>query len=113
MRHRSEKHLSWIRGLPCVVCRNNTATEAAHVRLADGRVGKPITGIGIKPDDCWVVPLCHTHHAQQHEKGEIGFWFNYAIDPIIIALALWQASGDQMRGERIISRVRDLSRGVL
>lgn len=108
MRVKSPKHLDWIRSLPCTVCENPHETEAAHVRMSEASVGKPITGIGIKPDDSWVTPLCGVCHRQQHEEDERRFWFRYGINPIRLALALWQASGDYERGLIILKHARTL-----
>lgn len=105
MRDKSANHLDYIRQLPCVICGDNTCTEAAHVRYGDARVAKPLTGIGIKPDDCWTVPLCSEHHRDQHKRGEYRWWKGLRIDPVFLALALWRASGDIEDGEAIIRHV--------
>ena len=44
-RQHDEKHLAFIRTLPCVVCGNDIETEAAHIRMMDPTVAKPMTGI--------------------------------------------------------------------
>ena len=102
MRAKFPKHLDFIRQLPCVVCHDNTATEAAHLRYGDRRAAKPQTGMGIKPDDCWTLPLCSKHHAEQHTMGERIFWSRGAVDPVFLALALYRVSGDHELGEQII-----------
>lgn len=103
-RQHSPKHLDFIRSLPCVICKDTTATEAAHIRFADRTVDKRQTGKGEKPDDCWTVPLCSGCHRAQHEFGEIDFWGADPppYDPIRIALALWRVSGDYAAGCRIV-----------
>lgn len=103
MRRLSEKHLNYIRQLPCTICGDTTAVEAAHVRFADPRAAKPITGIGIRPDDLWTVPLCGRHHRQQHLIGERTFWQSVGKDPIFLALALWANSGDHDAGCKIVN----------
>lgn len=101
------KHLAFIRTLPCLCCGDNITVEAAHVRYADARVGKPITGMGTKPDDAFCLPLCNSHHRQQHEVGnERVFWAKYGIDPILISLALFRVSGDHEVGEQIVHASR-------
>jgi hypothetical protein len=100
-RQHSEKHLRFVRGLPCCVCHDNTSTEAAHVRFASPEYGKRYVGKGEKPDDRWCVPLCGRHHRAQHEIGEREFWLTAGIDPIRLASDLWECSGDQEQGERI------------
>jgi len=69
-------HLAWLRTLPCSVpkCRAPAPSEAHHVRLGtDG-------GTGLKPSDKWAVPLCHRHHRQLHQVGQVTFNSLHAID---------------------------------
>lgn len=101
-RQHNEAHLKFVRGLPCIVCLDNTATEAAHVRMADTRADKRMVGLQEKPDDCWTLPLCGDHHRVQHEMTEKKFWDFGVVDPIFICLALYRVSGDHEAGERII-----------
>ena len=103
MRAKKPAHLAYVRQLPCIICNNNIETEACHIRFADPSVGKPITGIGIKPDDWWVVPMCGAHHHEQHHIGnEKFFWKLWSIDPIRTAMALYLASGNVEKGEQIV-----------
>ena len=41
--------------------------------MADSGSQKPITGIGIRPDDCWALPLCNDmpHGTARHRRGDI------------------------------------------
>ena len=106
-RQHAGKHLDFIRGLPCLICMDNTATEAAHVRSASRRLGKRHVGLGEKADDCWTVPLCGVHHRLQHKVGEYKFWEKVRVNPHIVSLALWAATGDQGRGEQIVRENSD------
>lgn len=64
---RSEKHLKFVRSLPCLI-HGTTPSEAAHIRtFTDG-------GTGLKPSDHFTVPLCSKCHREQHHEGEITFW---------------------------------------
>jgi hypothetical protein len=108
-REHNEKHLRFIRGLPCVVCRNDIQTEAAHVRFSCADVGKINPGVGAKPHDKWTVPLCGEHHRMQHAWNEPAFWRAAGKDPIRIAQDLWAHSGDQEMGERIVRGVQLLA----
>ncbi len=90
-------YLAWIRTLPCVLCGDDVTTEAAHLRLAIRTLNKPITGMGIKPDDLWTLPLCHVHHETQHRVGEAVFWNSFIIDPGLMCLALWQVQFDRQK----------------
>lgn len=100
-----EAHLRFIRSLPCLVT-GTRPVEAAHVRYADMRYGKRITGAGEKPDDHWVVPLSPDMHRDQHKHDERTWWASKGIDPLMVALALWRASGDEDVCEQIIREAR-------
>ncbi len=102
-RRHNKAHLDFIRGLPCIICGDNTTTEAAHLRFSDRRAAKPQIGMGEKPDDRWTIPLCGKHHRLQHSKGEESFWLDSKKDPIFVALALWGCTGDQESGELILN----------
>lgn len=101
-RIKNDKHLDYIRSLPCVVCGNNIETEAAHLRMSCIEIGKRSTGKSEKPSDCWTVPLCGRHHREQHSVSERFFWHEYKIDPFRIAAFLYALSGDFEAGESII-----------
>ena len=100
-RQHSDKHLDFIRSLPCCICGDDTTVEAAHIRFACAEVGKRMVGKGEKPDDIWTVPLCGEHHRTQHKIGERRFWHEFGRDPIKIALALWAHTGIHEVGAQI------------
>lgn len=101
-RQKSASHLDFVRSLPCLICGDNTSTEAAHIRFADRRAAKRQTGMGEKPDDIFSIPLCGLHHRAQHLLSEREFWNGVGIDPIFIALALNRVAGQHELGEQII-----------
>lgn len=101
----NEAHLKFVRSLPCIVSKDNTSTEAAHIRFTDMRVAKNNAGVGAKPDDFFVVPLSSEEHRKQHAGREQDYWFKAGIDPILIALALYAVSGDYERGYEIVMNV--------
>ena len=109
-RRQEQNHLAYIRQLPCAVCGKRGGVEAAHLRLAAPTYGKGNTGMGTKPDDCWVVPLdsgCHRTNADsQHAGSEVEFWSRHGIDPFLLALKLHAVSGDVDAGEEIIQTAR-------
>jgi len=83
---RDKDHLAFIRQLPCIWC-NAYEVIAAHIRKGtDG-------GTGLKPGDCWTVPLCNKDHAEQHRIGEPAFFGNMD-DVRQLARNLWLLSGD-------------------
>ena len=100
-------HLDFIRSLPCVICGRSDDTHAAHIRAACPALGKRETGAGEKPSDAWTVPLCGDHHVfgqdAQHGRGELRWWIEHNINPFILALALYRASGDHETAENIIA----------
>lgn len=85
---RNASHLRWVRGFDCACmdkpgmgCVGNI--EAAHVRTGtDG-------GLGVKPSDCFAIPLCSAHHQLQHRIGEAEFERIMEIDMRAIADLLW------------------------
>ena len=101
-----DKHLAFIRGLPCLVCKNNIETEACHIRMRDPSIAKPMTGIGNKPHDKYTVPLCGKCHREQHSGSEHRFWVQRGIDPVKTALALYSVSPDYEAGMQIIDASR-------
>ena len=101
-RQKSEAHLGFIRSLSCIVCLDNTSTEAAHLRYADRKVGKRQVGKGEKPDDKWALPLCGEHHREQHAMNEREFWLQKGINPLMVSLALWAATGNHELAEEIV-----------
>lgn len=86
-RERDNKHLDYIRSLPCCIC-GGIDTEAAHIRTGAPEHGKPSTGMAEKPSDKWAVPLCNRHHREQHSMKELEFWKCHGINPFILAMTL-------------------------
>jgi hypothetical protein len=85
-REQDEAHLKWLRTLPCCICRDNTSTEAAHLRVGSINDGKRETGMAEKSSDKWALPLCGRHHREQHSMNEMAFWASYGIDPLALAM---------------------------
>jgi hypothetical protein len=99
-RDKRPDYLALVRRCPCLGCDHDQKCEAAHVRYMATlqRDIKPITGIGIKPDDLWALPLCAGCHHRQHEIGEHVFWDGLGLNPLTIAMDLWGCfSIEQMR----------------
>lgn len=100
---RDERHLAFIRSLPCLL--SGGPAEAAHVSYKDPDYGKTGRGIGQKEGDNWTVPLSHEHHMRQHSMGEKQFWNEVGIDPCSIAQQLWECTGDRDRALVIIASI--------
>lgn len=108
-RQKDNNHLDFLRQLECVICLDNTTTEAAHIRYAEPKLGKRQTGMGEKPDDAFALPLCGAHHREQHTGNERAWWAGKEIDPVALALALYRISGDHEAGSQIIQAQRNSS----
>ena len=59
-RERNNAYLAWIRTLPCVACKREGRSEAAHVGT-DG-------GMSQKASDLTCIPLCSDCHTQQPDS---------------------------------------------
>lgn len=106
-RARNDKHLAFIRQLPCICCGSDTETEAAHIRFAERMVCKSNPGMASKPDDAFVLPMCGRCHREQHSMNERDFWKRKGIDAIKAALALWYWTGDVDACLVVIQATRD------
>ena len=83
-RHRDKNHLRFVAGMPCVICAR-TPSDAHHLRFVQPRA------MGRKTSDEFTVPLCRTHHRDNHRFGdEPGWWAKSGIDPLQVAGKLWQ-----------------------
>ncbi len=105
-REEDPAYLAYVRTLPCLICRRPGPSDPAHLRSAARQYGKPPTGMGEKPSDCWVLPLCRTHHDDQHRNNELAWWQRQGVgDPFGLAVALYASRPVQTRPRRQ-SRVR-------
>jgi hypothetical protein len=109
-RERNEQHLKFIRSLRCCIC-GAPNPDPAHIRAASPLHGKRETGGSEKASDKWCTPLCRDHHAEQHAAAErsegagaeLTWWARKGIDPFGLALALFDASGDDEIADGILS----------
>jgi hypothetical protein len=81
-----QAHIGWIKQQPCCICGDNTSVEPAHLRVGSINDDKRETGMGEKPSDKWVLPLCGQHHRMQHRMNEMEFWASHNIDPFALAM---------------------------
>ena len=77
------RHQCCVNGCPGV------PIQVAHVRSAAN------SGIGIKPSDASAIPLCASHHTQQHSIGQTAFERLYKIDLTELAQAFVRISPDK------------------
>jgi len=87
-REENPQHRKWVRGFKCCVDNGECSLriECAHVR------GGTDGGMGKKPSDKFTIPLCDTHHAEQHRIGEAPFAKRYGLNLLEIAARLWAQS---------------------
>ena len=86
VRLRDKDHRQFVAGHPCLVCGRSPA-DAHHLRFAQPRA------LGRKVSDEFTVPVCRVHHRELHRHGdEREWWKAIDIDPLPIALKLWQGS---------------------
>jgi hypothetical protein len=85
-REHDKGYLAHTRLQPCIVgpilggCEGRI--DPAHLRFGEAKVGRLNPGLGKKPDDRWVLPLCRKHHEAQHAAGnERRWWAEVGIDP--------------------------------
>ena len=82
-RSRDREHVKSVAKHPCLICGRRPA-DAHHLRFAQSRA------LGRKVSDEFTVPLCRGHHREVHHCGDEAAWWNKAaIDPTVIARALW------------------------
>lgn len=105
-----ERHLAWLRTLPCTVTGIMAGIEAAHIRYPNMLFGKRSTGMGEKSSDRFAVPLSAEKHRlakdAQHQTNEREFWHRHGIDPCAVAAALWMHSGDTQVAIALLSEHR-------
>lgn len=95
-RNRFPSHCAWVRGFECSVpgC-EEIPIEAAHVRVGTGG------GMGIKPHDKWVIPLCRDHHSEQHRIGEPTFERTHGVDMKKVAERLAATSPHRFKWQEV------------
>jgi hypothetical protein len=84
---RDRGYLDWISAeCTCVVCwlllptvKRHTQVERMFERIIDPAHG-PVNGRGSKGADNEAIPLCRTHHDEQHQIGWSAFDAKYGID---------------------------------
>jgi hypothetical protein len=85
-RLRDKIHLKFVAAQPCLICGRSPA-DAHHLRFTQPRA------MGRKVSDEFTVPLCRTHHRDNHSFGdEVAWWERRAVDPIVTSRMLWVAT---------------------
>ncbi|MEH2483569.1 hypothetical protein V1282_006926 [Nitrobacteraceae bacterium AZCC 2146] len=82
-RLRDKTHLKFVSSQPCLTCGRSPA-DAHLLRFTQPRA------MGRKVSDEFTVPLCRTHHRDNHRFGdEAAWWSRAAVNPVEVARKLW------------------------
>jgi hypothetical protein len=84
VRLRDKDHRKFILRQPCLVC-GRVPSDPHHLTFTQPRA------LGRRVSDEFMVPVCRVHHRELHRSGdEATWWRRLNIDPIPVALRLWQ-----------------------
>jgi ERF superfamily len=84
VRVRDKEHRKFVSRKACLVC-GRTPSDAHHLTFMQPRA------LGHRVSDEFTVPICRIHHRELHSHGdEAAWWGKVHIDPLPIALRLWQ-----------------------
>jgi hypothetical protein len=83
-RLRDKDHLKFVARQACLVCAR-IPSDPHHLRFTQSRA------LGRRVSDEFAVPVCRIHHRELHRQAdEAAWWDQFKIDPLPIALRLWQ-----------------------
>jgi hypothetical protein len=84
VRLRDKDHRKFVVRQPCLVC-GRVPSDPHHLTFTQPRA------LGRRVSDEFTVPICRTHHGELHRSGdEVAWWQKLNIDPLPVALRLWQ-----------------------
>jgi hypothetical protein len=84
VRLRDKDHQRFVLRQACLVC-GRVPSDPHHLTFTQPRA------LGRRVSDEFIVPVCRTHHRELHRSGnEAAWWQRLNIDPIPVALRLWQ-----------------------
>ena len=95
VRMRDKDHRKFVLRQACLVC-GRVPSDPHHLTFTQPRA------LGRRVSDEFIVPVCRVHHRELHRSGnEAEWWRRLNIDPIPVALRLWQHT----RGRRELAPV--------
>jgi hypothetical protein len=84
VRLRDKEHRKFVSRQGCLIC-GRTPCDAHHLAYTQPRA------LAKRVSDEFTVPVCRIHHRELHLQGdEVAWWNKFQIDPIPVALRLWQ-----------------------
>ncbi len=96
---RSPGHLQFTRGFRCAIADHPAHECSGRMHAHHCREGAD-GGMGLKPSDSTVVPLCDLAHTEIHNTGWRTFESKYAVDLSKLAARLWQSSKHRLSFEK-------------
>ena len=86
VRRRDKDHRKFVLRQPCLVC-GRVPSDPHHLTFTQPRA------LGRRVSDEFIVPVCRVHHRELHRSGdEAAWWRALNIDPLPVALKLWEHS---------------------
>jgi hypothetical protein len=84
VRLRDKDHRRFVLRQACLVC-GRVPSDPHHLTFTQPRT------LGRRVSDEFIVPVCRVHHRELHRSGnEAEWWRSLNIDPLPVALKLWQ-----------------------
>ena len=84
VRLRDKDHRRFVLRQACLVC-GRVPSDPHHLTFTQPRA------LGRRVSDEFIVPVCRVHHRELHRSGnEAAWWQRLNIDPVPMALRLWQ-----------------------
>jgi hypothetical protein len=84
VRLRDKEHRKFVSRQACLVC-GRTPSDLHHLTFMQPRA------LAHRVSDEFTVPVCRIHHRELHREGdEVAWWGKFSIDPLPVALRLWQ-----------------------
>jgi hypothetical protein len=84
VRLRDKDHRKFVLRQACLVC-GRVPSDPHHLTFTQPRA------LGRRVSDEFIVPVCRIHHHELHHSGdEAAWWRRLNIDPVPMALRLWQ-----------------------
>ena len=84
VRLRDKDHRRFVLRQACLVC-GRMPSDPHHLTFTQPRA------VGRRVSDEFIVPVCRVHHRELHRSGdEAAWWRKLNIDPLPVALRLWQ-----------------------
>jgi hypothetical protein len=84
VRLRDKDHRRFVLRQPCLVC-GRIPSDPHHLTFTQPRA------LGRRVSDEFTVPVCRVHHRELHRSAdEAAWWRRLNIDPVLVALRLWQ-----------------------